>query len=318
MNISIIVAMDLQRVIGSQRKLPWQGQLPDDLKRFKQLTWGHPVIMGRRTFESIGQRLPGRTNIVVSSSLIEPSAENVEIARSIQEALKIAERSNGSNEIFVIGGAELYRAALPLANRMYITHIEGVFNGNAYFPEFDEDEWMRATSQTFKKDERNKYSCKTVTYIRIKNSVRKVVDPTYAERDPAYKQVIDQIASEGICPFCKDSFKYHPRQILKTEGNWFITQSMTPYENTLYHFIILDISTHRESVNELEPSDLTAILNLINWAVNEYKLKGFGVCMRSGLTKMTGATVCHIHAHLIVPEKDPKTGRAKTVNFPVG
>lgn len=140
--LSAIVAMARNRVIGRNQKLPWS--LPEDLKRFKALTWGHPIIMGRKTFESIGRVLPGRENWIVSrnSDLHIPGAK---VAASLQQAVR--ECSQQSGEIFIIGGGEVYREALPLLNRIYLTQIDQDIDGDAYFPEFSEEEFREISRE---------------------------------------------------------------------------------------------------------------------------------------------------------------------------
>lgn len=133
--ISIIAAIDSQRGLGKDNKLLWY--LPEDLKRFKELTTGHPVIMGRKTFESIGKALPNRTNIVVTQN---PgfSFEGVKTVSSIEEAIEEAGRSLGSEEIFVIGGGQIYSQAISKADRLYLTLVEGDFGADVFFPDYSE------------------------------------------------------------------------------------------------------------------------------------------------------------------------------------
>lgn len=145
---------------------------------------------------------------------------------------------------------------------------------------------------------------------------KKVVDPHYA-KDPEYKKVINTIADEAKCPFCPDNFKYHKNPILKTIGNWKITKSSWPYKGTQHHFLLI-AETHHERLSELAASDWAAIGELVTWAESEYKLPGGALAMRFGETNYTGASVCHLHVHLIVPEIDPETNRAKVVHFPIG
>ena len=129
--------MASNRVIGRDNRLPWR--LPADLRRFKELTMGHTLLLGRKTFESIGRPLPGRTMLVVSRQ--EGYApEGVSVARSVQEALAQA-REAGESELFVAGGAEIYRQTLPVADRLHLTRIEEDFAGDVYFPEYDETQW---------------------------------------------------------------------------------------------------------------------------------------------------------------------------------
>lgn len=134
MRLSLIAAMASNRVIGRDNALPWR--LPPDLKHFKRLTLGHCVIMGRKTFESMGKPLAGRTNIVITRNH-EYWPEGVKIAHTVQGALALAR----GEEVFIIGGAEIYRQTLPVADRLYLTLIEKDFDGDTRFPEYPESEW---------------------------------------------------------------------------------------------------------------------------------------------------------------------------------
>jgi len=134
--ISIIAAMAKNRVIGKDNKLPWS--IPDDLKNFKKLTTGNTIIMGRKTFESIGKPLPNRNNIVVSSTM-QP-LNGVQVCKNIQEALEKA-KSIGK-EIFIIGGAQIYEQTIPIADKMFISHVKKEHEGDAHFPNFEINEWQ--------------------------------------------------------------------------------------------------------------------------------------------------------------------------------
>ncbi len=133
--INIIVAMDKNRVIGKDNKLPWH--ISDDLKNFKKLTTGNTVIMGRKTFESIGRPLPNRNNVVISSSM--PSTPGIDVCKTMEEGI-IKAKSYGK-DIFVIGGATVYEQAIPFTDKMYISYVKGEHEGDVFFPEFDEKEW---------------------------------------------------------------------------------------------------------------------------------------------------------------------------------
>jgi dihydrofolate reductase len=137
MRVSLIAAMARNRVIGRDNRLPWR--LPPDLRRFKQLTMGHTLLVGRKTFESIGRPLPGRT-MLVASRQEDYRPQGVQVVRSVQEALDVA-REGGETELFVAGGAEIYRQTLPVADRLHLTRIEEDVPGDAYFPEYDETRW---------------------------------------------------------------------------------------------------------------------------------------------------------------------------------
>lgn len=140
MIISIIAALGKNRVIGSDNYIPWK--LPADMKRFKELTTGKPVIMGRKTFESIGRPLPNRTNIIITTD--KNYKENgCIVVHSVDDALKAAKGS----EIMIIGGAQTYKQFLPKANRMYLTFIDKEFEGDAYFPEYNKHEWKETSRE---------------------------------------------------------------------------------------------------------------------------------------------------------------------------
>jgi dihydrofolate reductase len=137
MKISLIVAMASNRAIGLNNQMPWH--LSADLKRFKQITMGHPIIMGRLTFEAIGRPLPGRTNIIVSRNPAYKQ-EGCVIVDSVEAAINQACRL--ADEVFVIGGSTLYEASLPIAGTLYITQINQDFEGDTFFPALDESCWV--------------------------------------------------------------------------------------------------------------------------------------------------------------------------------
>ena len=139
MLISIVAALDECGLIGAGRRLPWR--LRGDLRRFRRLTMGKPVLMGRRTFESIGRPLDGRTNIVLSRRT-GYEAPGCLAATSFEDAVALArEAGDGVGEVMVIGGAEVYALALPVAERLYLTRVQGRFEGDVYFPPYDETQW---------------------------------------------------------------------------------------------------------------------------------------------------------------------------------
>jgi dihydrofolate reductase len=151
MTVSLIGAMARNRVIGRNNALPWH--LPSDLRRFKALTLGHAVVMGRKTFEAIGRPLPGRQNIVISR---QPSfsAAGVEVARSLPEAL---ERARGE-DVFVIGGGEIFEQAIPLADRVYLTVVDDEVEGDVWFPELDGEAWRVTHDEPHPADERHAHA----------------------------------------------------------------------------------------------------------------------------------------------------------------
>jgi len=161
MKTSLIVAMANNRVIGVDGGLPWK--LSADLKRFKQLTMGSSIIMGRKTYESIGRLLPGRTTIVVTRQEAYPVAAGALLANSVPAAL---ERAGGGSEAFVIGGAEIYRAAFALVDRMYVTVVDAEVAGDTFFPAWDSSQWQLIEQSDHAADERNAFDYSFRIYDR--------------------------------------------------------------------------------------------------------------------------------------------------------
>jgi dihydrofolate reductase len=153
MRVSLLLAASANNVIGKDNQLPWH--LPDDLKYFKNLTWGLPILMGRKTFDSIGKPLPGRKSIVITRQQ-DWQHEGVDVVHSVDEAIQKAE-GYGAKEIFVIGGAEIFGTSLPMASRIYLTRIHHHFDGDVFFPEINEEEWNLSASRFCAKDEKNAY-----------------------------------------------------------------------------------------------------------------------------------------------------------------
>jgi dihydrofolate reductase len=160
MRISLVVAMDRQQAIGRDGGLPWH--LPADLRHFKAITLGKPIIMGRRTHESIGRPLPGRANIVVSR-LPDFQAQGCEVVGCLDEALSAASQAR---ECMVIGGAGLYRHALPIAERIYLTRVHADVVGDVYFPELAWDQWNLLDSTDRPADAANPYDLSFMTFQR--------------------------------------------------------------------------------------------------------------------------------------------------------
>lgn len=160
--LSAIAAAAENRVIGKDNKMPWH--LPADLKHFKTLTTGHPVLMGRRTFASLGKPLPNRTNIIMTRDA-NYSAPDCIIVNSVETAVSIANELD-MDEIFVIGGAEVYRQLLPQIQRIYLTEIHQQFAGDAFFPELNKDEWHEVSREKHTADENNAYDYSFVVYER--------------------------------------------------------------------------------------------------------------------------------------------------------
>ena len=159
--ISIIVAAARNGVIGSGNRMPWH--ISEDLKRFKTITLDHPVVMGRKTFESLGRPLPGRTNVVITRN---PGyeAEGCKVVCSLGEALALFEEAQ---EVFVIGGGEIYREAMLVADRLYITWVEGDFEGDTFFPQIDHALWRITWREKHERGEKFPHPFEFVNYQRV-------------------------------------------------------------------------------------------------------------------------------------------------------
>jgi dihydrofolate reductase len=153
--------MSRNRVIGAKGAIPWH--LPNELKRFRKITMGHHLVMGRRTWESIGRPLPGRTSVIVTRQR-GYRAPGAVVAHSLDEAIA---RCGADDEIFVIGGAELYAQALPRASRLYLTLVEADVEGDTWMPELVGGDWRETTSEAFPADERHAYSYRCSVHERI-------------------------------------------------------------------------------------------------------------------------------------------------------
>lgn len=161
MIISLIAAMDRNRLIGNNNQLPWH--LPADFAHFKSVTMGKPIIMGRKTFESIGKALPGRTNIVLSRNP-ETQFDGAVCVESLEAAISVVP---DAEEVMVIGGSTIYEMLLPCINRMYLTYVDAEFEGDAWFPAFDKEQWREVEVVTRQADDKNKYDCRFVTLERV-------------------------------------------------------------------------------------------------------------------------------------------------------
>ncbi len=160
--LSIIVAKSRNNIIGKNNELIWH--LPADLKRFKELTTGHNIIMGRKTFESLGRVLPNRKHIIFSQNPdFKVADENVEVVHSL---LQIQELIEGPEESFVIGGAMIYNFLMPYVKKMYITQIDKEFEGDTFFPKINEEEWEIVEREKGVKDEKNNLDYEFITYER--------------------------------------------------------------------------------------------------------------------------------------------------------
>ncbi|MCT4600176.1 MAG: dihydrofolate reductase [Marinifilaceae bacterium] len=157
MEISIIVAASINNAIGKNNNLLCR--LSNDLKRFKKITMGHHILMGRKTFESIGKPLPGRTTVIITRQK-DYTQEGCKIANSIEEAINLCQ----DTEIFIIGGGEIYNQAFNIVNNIYLTRIHSIIDGDTFIPNIDDDNWQEVNREDFLKDEKNEFDYSFINY----------------------------------------------------------------------------------------------------------------------------------------------------------
>ena len=162
--LALIAALSSNGVIGRDNTMPWH--LPADLKHFKRVTLGKPILMGRKTYESIGRPLPGRENIVISTN---PGLEiaGCHTCTSLDTALTLAHKLNPQGRSMVIGGGQLYRLAMPLADRMYLTRVHAEIEGDTFFPEIEPNEWREVQREDFKADSQSQWDLSFIDYQRL-------------------------------------------------------------------------------------------------------------------------------------------------------
>tara|TARA_R110002111_G_scaffold236825_2_gene298150 strand:+ start:248 stop:745 length:498 start_codon:yes stop_codon:yes gene_type:complete len=160
MKLAIIVATDERSLIGKDNDLPWK--LSADLQYFRKITMGKPLIMGRRTHESIGRPLPGRKNIIITNDLAYHAAGCI-VTHSIQQAFEACE---GAEEVMIMGGASLYRQCLPLADTIYLTQVQAQLDGDTWFPDWDKQQWHEVSKEMHLADEKNEYPYSFIVYER--------------------------------------------------------------------------------------------------------------------------------------------------------
>ena len=321
MEITLIVAMDKNRVIGKDGKLPWN--LPGDRKMFRIRTEGATVIMGRKTHESIldalGKPLPGRKSIVLTRqkgySVPAEFQNSVFIASSWEDALL---KARNIDEVFVIGGEEIYRLALPYAHLVIITRVDAECEGDTFFPEILESEWSIFywdREGPHKQNPKDEYAYHVVQYKR--RAARPAVDMDNA-RLPDQRVAMERIITREHCPFCPENLaREHKRPLLKEGVYWLVTENQWPYENTEIHLLFV-LKRHTDELRGLRPEEWAELLALVS-STEEYlkiSVPGGGLGIRFGDSSFSGSTVNHLHAHFIIPK--PKKERASFVSFPIG
>lgn len=310
--VSIIAAVAENGVIGRNGDLPWR--LKSDLQRFRRLTYGKTVIVGRKTHESIlkrlGHPLEGRRTIVITR---DPGyASECEVVHGFTEAL---ERAKNDGEVFIIGGAELYREALPLADRLYLTTVADQPEGDAHFPACNLEAWRVLDEVSIRADDRNDHPSTFRVYER-----QRTQDPMNLEyvRHPDQRAVMEDLARRGVCNFCPENRSDGKvREPLWQGRHWVVVPNKWPYEFTTLHLLAIP-ERHVTFPNELTGEEWMEFHALLDWAIRKHKLEAGSIGIRFGAMHLTGATVEHLHVHLIVADPDTAKPGYERVRFPMG
>jgi ATP adenylyltransferase len=284
MRLSLIVAADEQDTIGRDGSLPWQ--LSEDLQRFQRLTTGHVVVAGRLTHDSIvarlGRPLPNRTTLVVSRQARpnEPGVEYVpDVATALERALELA----GQDEVFVIGGAQIYEAALPLVQTVHLTRVRGVFDGDTVMPAG----WLTPFELASSED-RGEFAWQTYqrrSYYYLDNS-----------RGEAQSEDMRRLEAEGRCLFCPGQ---EALAVVHKTPQWTIVPNRFPYRGTRLHLLLVP-DEHVADMADLSPAAQADFWSALAWVRERYALTFYGLAIRNGDPAFTGGTIRHLHVHLVV------------------
>lgn len=300
--ITIIAAVSTDGFIAKDGKIPWR--LKSDMDHFKNTTTGHTVIMGRKTWDSLDPKyrpLPNRRNVVLSRQQ-GFVAEGAEVVSSLEEALVLTENDE---QVFIIGGAEIYQQAMPLAERLLITKVhKNVGNGDIRFPPIHPQEWNLVSSSEGARGEKDECEFMVDDY-----------SPNLQYIELACVRTLKQlkeyrlIRQRGHCPFCPENLKlYHDNPILQDLAYWVVTTSDYPYPGTDAHFLLI-LKAHRQTIGSLTQPEQEEYFSIIKGLESEGKFQGGGICARSGDSLLSGASVKHLHFHVICPTKGAEPTR---------
>lgn len=300
--ITLIVARSRNGVIGVNGGIPWY--IPDDLRRFKRLTTGHTVIMGRKTYESIGHVLPNRQNIVLSRDE-EFWPGDAEVFTTLEAAIDHA----SSGEIFIIGGEQVYAEAINqnLVNRIEATLVNTFVDVKqasqiAYFPTVPFGEWEVVSEQ---RNHADGFDFAYITYVKritAFDGLPLVYLP--AARFADQYQKMHQILLDGLCPFCPLWLDwYHDSPVLHETSHWIITPNDNPYEGTSMDLLLIP-KQHVTNFNLLSGEAQSDFGRAISWIIDNYNLSFGALGMRFGEMWYTGGSVAHLHAQIKVGDID--------------
>lgn len=296
--ITIIAAVSQDGFIGKNGKIPWH--LRSDMEHFKKVTTGHTVIMGRKTWDSIPTKfrpLLNRRNIVLTRQ-DRFVAVGAEVVDSLEAALTI---SAADAEVFVIGGLEVYRQALPLAERLLITQVlMDVVDGDAKFPiDFPFDDWNLAGETAVSQNQGDACQFKVQEYYPELDNISLA-----GVRTKSQLQIMRAIRKSGRCPFCQENlFLYHNKPIILEGDYWLLTENQWPYPGKNVHLLLIS-RLHCERICDLGPAAHAEFFSIVRQLELDGTFPSGAICMRSGIdTMLSGASVKHLHCQIISPQK---------------
>ncbi len=300
--LSIIVAVDRNLAIGKGNIIPWK--LKTDIARFKEITDDSVVIMGRKTYESLPTKyrpLPNRINIVISRTFKSDIMEDVIVCRSLNEAIKKAYVFQ--KNVFIIGGASVYKQALSRVDKIYLSEINTEIDGaDSFFPVVDWNVWNVETSEYFAKSEKDEFD-----YV-FKVLIKKTFTVLDNAREASQFEAMTRINNRSECPFCVENFfKEHKNPVILDDKHWIVTKNQWPYNGTNYHILLIP-KQHREKISDITHEEFCALENIICEIEKKLDIESGSLCMRFGNPKFNGGTVNHIHIHIIVPKKPGDEG----------
>lgn len=291
--ISLLVAHSTNLVIGDKGGIPWH--LTDDLKRFKSLTTGKSIIMGRKTYDSIGRVLPNRRNIVITRNS-SFKAKGIEVANSLEQALEL---TKNESEVFIIGGGQIYKQAMPVADRIYATIVNRAIDGDTKFPRVNLQKW-RLDDLEKHHDDSNDLDFHYATFTRRS----KPADLYFIDEGRELEQILqmEELEQKKICVFCKQHFEKEHREPIEIETqHWIVARNDYPYKHTKLHLLYIPKS-HVSLLSDLSPAALEDLPTVLLKIEHHYQLTSYGQFMRVGDFRYNGATIHHLHGHIIVAD----------------
>ncbi|HEX8103985.1 MAG TPA: dihydrofolate reductase [Solirubrobacteraceae bacterium] len=302
MPVSLVVAHSRNNCIGRGGELPWR--LPSDLRRFREITMGGTVVMGRRTFESIPpafRPLPGRRNLVLSR---DPGyvVEGAEVFSDLDAALAACGR-----DCFVIGGAAVFAEALPIADRIYATLVDSEVEGDTFMPALREDEWRCVAAEGPLLEDGHAITFRTL--IRHQ-------EPLYDEgaaREEDQRERMRRLDAAGVCVFCPPHAREEqPDPPARSGEHWYVTRNRYPYPGTAAHYLIIP-HRHVTAFDELPDAAGAELWAMRRWLKERLAPLATATVERSGDMRLNGGSIAHLHTHFVALGADPE----QTVRFRV-